>query len=116
MDGTIHEFLVGTELSAVCFVRDYIEFHFDGPILRALSNPTCSMVDVVYQYPERGSRDALCELIGLEVREVKVLQSQYIQCMLGNGYMLSIPLTQPNPFSGESAHFILGEHKPIAVW
>jgi hypothetical protein len=25
------EDLAGTELSGVCFVRDYVEFHFDGP-------------------------------------------------------------------------------------
>jgi hypothetical protein len=27
------EDLVGCELSAVCFVGDYVEFHFDGPVL-----------------------------------------------------------------------------------
>jgi len=29
--------LVDEELSAVCFVRDYVEFQFDGPTLRALT-------------------------------------------------------------------------------
>lgn len=24
--------LAGCELSAICFVRNYVEFHFDGPI------------------------------------------------------------------------------------
>ncbi|MBA3338632.1 MAG: hypothetical protein H0T54_02590 [Geodermatophilaceae bacterium] len=31
--------LVGREVSAVCFVRDYVELHLDGPILRAIRNP-----------------------------------------------------------------------------
>ena len=31
--------LVGEELSEVAFVRDYVEFHFDGPVLRALADP-----------------------------------------------------------------------------
>lgn len=31
--------LVGLEVSAVSFVRDYVELHFDGPVLRAVSDP-----------------------------------------------------------------------------
>jgi hypothetical protein len=31
--------ILGEPLSAVAFVRDYVEFHFDGPVLRAISNP-----------------------------------------------------------------------------
>jgi len=31
--------LVGHELNIVAFVMDYVEFHFNGPILRALTNP-----------------------------------------------------------------------------
>jgi hypothetical protein len=31
--------LVGRDVSAVCFVRDYVELHFDGPVLRAIADP-----------------------------------------------------------------------------
>ena len=30
------EDLVGEEINGVCFVMDYLELHFNGPILRAL--------------------------------------------------------------------------------
>ena len=30
------EELVGDPINAVCFVMDYLELHFNGPILRAL--------------------------------------------------------------------------------
>ena len=33
------EDLVGEELAAVAFVRDYVEFHFDGPVLTSLTDP-----------------------------------------------------------------------------
>jgi hypothetical protein len=29
--------LVGLELGSVCFVRDYVELHFDGPVFRSLA-------------------------------------------------------------------------------
>lgn len=51
--------LVGEEISAVCFVRDYVEVRFDGPILRALSHPVVVAADSVARFPEPGSRDAL---------------------------------------------------------
>jgi hypothetical protein len=31
--------LVGREASAVCFVRDYVELHLNGPMLRAVAGP-----------------------------------------------------------------------------
>jgi hypothetical protein len=59
--------LVGFELSAICFVRDYVELHFDGPILRSLAAPAVVLRGRRIEYPETGSRDALCGLIGRTV-------------------------------------------------
>ena len=61
------EDLVGWELSTVAFVRDYVEFHFDGPILRSLARPIVCAGSARHEFPEVGSRDALCDLIGREV-------------------------------------------------
>jgi hypothetical protein len=58
------EDLVGSELSGICFVRDYVELHFDGAILRSLSEPIVVMQSSQWRFPEEGSRDALCRLIG----------------------------------------------------
>jgi len=51
------ESLAGEELSAVSFVRDYVEFHFDGPVLRALTNPRVEIDGETISFPEPGSRD-----------------------------------------------------------
>lgn len=59
--------LSGWEVSGVAFVRDYVEFHFDGPILRALSQPSLAVRGETVAFPAPGSRDALCSLIGREV-------------------------------------------------
>jgi hypothetical protein len=38
-DGAGLRQLVGLQVSAVCFVRDYVELHLDGLALRAVSDP-----------------------------------------------------------------------------
>jgi hypothetical protein len=56
--------LAGAQLSAICFVRDYVELHFDGTILRSLSEPVVVTPAGRWTLPQEGSRDALCQLIG----------------------------------------------------
>ncbi len=62
------EELIGQRVSAVCFVSNYVELHFDGPILRSLADPSVTVDGERHRFPERGSRDALCGLVGREVR------------------------------------------------
>jgi hypothetical protein len=61
--------LAGCELSAVCFVRSYVELHFDGPVLRLLAPPVVSTEEQTFEFPIEGSRDVLCELIGQTVKQ-----------------------------------------------
>ena len=61
--------LIGLELSAVCYVRDYVELHFDGPILRCLADPIIAGSSGRFEHREVGSRDALCALVGEVVLE-----------------------------------------------
>lgn len=59
--------LPGEELSAVSFVRDYVELIFDGPILRCLAPPHIEARGGEARFPGPRSRDLLCQLIGLRV-------------------------------------------------
>lgn len=63
--------LAGCELSAVCFVRNYVEFHFDGPVLRCLAPPVVRSQGWTFEFPEEGSRDVLCGLIGQTVEQAE---------------------------------------------
>ena len=58
------QFLLGEPLSAVSFVMDYVELHFNGSYLRCLVPPVVEQGGRVARFPEPGSRDALCALIG----------------------------------------------------
>lgn len=63
--------LAGCELSAVCFVRSYVELHFDGPVLRLLAPPVISTQERSFEFPVEGSRDVLCALIGQTVNKAE---------------------------------------------
>ena len=113
-EGTLDS-LRGEELNAVCFVMDYVEFHFNGPILRALSDPKVKLSDASWRFPEAGSREALCGLIGLTVEEVFVIAGREMELRFAADKSLFIPL-QPKVGSPEAAHFVPNLSGPIQVW
>ena len=106
--------LVNDELSAVSCVRDYVEFHFDGPVLRALSDPQLEVGGTRVQFPGEGSRDALCALIGRQVTRAEVIQREYIRLEFGDA-RLTISLRQSDLNGPEAAH-LMGYPDGMAVW
>ena len=110
------EGLVGEELNAVCFVMDYVEFHFNGPVLRALAPVTVKRRSGEATFPEAGACDALRELIGGVVREVRIKDDQEILFSFIDGEQLRISLADKDRSSPEAAHFVPGPNMPIQIW
>ena len=108
--------LVGEEISAVCFVRDYVEFHFDGSILRSLSNPTVFVHGTQHRFPEPGSRDALCRVIGSTVRAMTVVEHQALKLTTTDDCEITVPLDAKNPRWPEAMHFVSHLNGPVQVW
>jgi hypothetical protein len=106
MVSTISTFdaLAGSELSAVCFVMDYVEFHFNGPVVRSLSSPVVIEEREQRVFPDPGSRDALCGLIGRSVVEASDDPDQLLIRFAGDAE-LQIPKSDPEA-GAEAAHFI----------
>ncbi len=98
--------LVGDELNIVAFVMDYVEFHFNGPILRALASPIVEQRGVRIRFPEARSRDALCALIGTEVASVNVQDGDRIEVRSNRDQTLTIPLDPNSRVGAEAAHFV----------
>jgi len=96
--------LKGLELSGVCFVRDYVELHFDGPILRSLAMPVVLVAGARYSFPEAGSRDALCALIG-RVVELAEDRPDRLKLRLTGDAVVEIPKASPDA-GPEVAHFV----------
>ena len=110
------ESLSGEELSAVNFVRDYVEFHFDGPVLRALTNPRLELDGAVVSFPNQGSRDLLCALIGRTVQSVDAQDGVRIRLVFVGGPVLIIPLDEASRTEPEGAHFQSDVTAPVQVW
>ena len=115
-EGTRISELNDQHVSAVAFVQDYVEFHFDGKILRSLSEPVVSMGRLSWRFPAVGARDALCTLIGKPVADVHVFEGDRIELDFGGGTLLAIPLSESARTGEEAAHYVSGENGPIEVW
>lgn len=98
--------LVGESLSTVSLVHDYVEFHFDGPVLRSLTNPVARSGELEWRFPEPGSRDGLCQLIGSLVEAVVLEEDAGITIVFLAGERLTIPFGVASVAGGESAHFV----------
>jgi hypothetical protein len=110
------DILIGEPLSGVAFVQDYVEFLFDGRIVRALTSPSVTLGDTVHEFPNPGSRDAFCSLIGRVVEEITVERDDAITILLSEGASVSIPLSSEHRSGPEAAHFVSGLNRPIQVW
>jgi hypothetical protein len=118
MNGHIRtiESLVGEQLSAVSFVQDYVEFHFDGPVIRALTNPIVATATGRVQVPAPGSRDALCSLIAQRVNGVEHEDNIQLRLNFGVGESLTIPLDEASHLGPEAMHFQSSPTGPVQVW
>ena len=111
------EDLIGQEISAVCFVHDYVEFHFGGPlpILRSISNPRIVVGGTEYLFPQPSSRDALCGAIGSTVRTVTLKENSFLELTTSGSCKITIPLDAENLREGEAMHLV-PESGEIQVW
>ncbi len=109
--------LIGEELNVVSFVMDYVEFHFNGPVLRALTKPTVGIRGARATFPEPGSRDRLCELIGKQVAAVSAVDDVAINISFTGGASLRIPLDHASRVGPEAAHYQSEAfNSPLTVW
>ncbi len=108
--------LDGESLSGVAFVQDYVEFHFDGKILRALTRASITSKRGSFTFPARGSRDALCSMIGRVVEHVEVHEQDRIEVVFDDASVLRVPLASEERTGPEAAHYVPGADLPIEVW
>jgi hypothetical protein len=98
------EDLIGCELGTVAFVRDYVEFIFDGPVLRSLAPPVVTVGGRRHEFPQVGSRDVLCELIGRIVEDATELSDRLSVSFTGDA-LVEIPRYSKDA-GPEVAHFV----------
>lgn len=104
------------ELSAVTFVRDYIQLQFDGPTISAFTLPTVVVSNNVFLPPHPGYRDALCALVGRVVAAAYADPGQRLQIDFADGSSLSISLKPEDHVVEEAAVYQDAQTKEWASW
>jgi len=61
------KFLKNLELAGITFIRSYIQFLFDGPVLNTYTLPKIKIKNKEFTLAQYGYYDALCSLIGKRV-------------------------------------------------
>jgi len=114
MKGSIKN-LIGERVITVAFVFDYVEFHFDHPILRLLVLPVLSEPNEEEFVPSQfGYRDKLCELIGDEVVDVEIMNEICVKIRFASGKkIIASSSFEDRP---EFLHYVPGKGLPIQVW
>lgn len=59
--------LKNLELVGITFIRDYIQFLFEDPLLNTYTLPQVKILDRVLHFNQKGYYDTLCSLIGRRV-------------------------------------------------
>ncbi len=87
--------LIGLELSAVVFVRDYVQLQFDGPILTINSDPEIEATNGVrIKWGELGFRDQLCAEISRCVVDVSAIGVDVMNILFDSQTSLLVPLVR----------------------
>ena len=107
--------IVGEQLSSVAFVQDYVELHFDGPVIRAFSAPIVSDETGTIRFPGAGSRDKLCSLIGRTVSSFELLADVELRLSLGTAELI-VPLDAARTVGPEAMHFQDSVTAPVQIW
>lgn len=103
--------LVDKQLSSVCFVFDYIEFIFHEMIFRALAKPT-----IIGLAPDLPLAEQCRLLIGATVVAVEEREGERLRLIFDRERIVEIRLSEPEPETGEAAHFVAGPNAPVQVW
>src|SRR5215208_3252761 len=108
--------LENRELSAVTFVRDYIQLHFDGPVLNAYVWPKLNSALGIFEQHAPGYRDVLCGQIGRLVVAAVVDPTTEISLHFDNNTIIAISLREEGRAGSEAAMFQDGTGKLWNVW
>lgn len=108
--------IIGCELSAVTFVRDYIQLHFDGPTISAFTLPKVTSGNATLSHPDPGYKDALCARIGRLITAAYADPGQRLQIDFADGSSLSISLRPEDHVVAEAALYTDTQKNDWASW
>lgn len=107
------------DLSAVMFVRDYIQFLFEGEqsngVLTAYNLPVTTVNGHIFNRHTNGYRDILCSLINKKVKKSEITIDRSIKITFENRDELVVPLELSGQHENSEAA-MLRMNNSIFVW
>ena len=100
--------LANKQLTAVCFVLDYINLQFDDAFLTVLAPPYVEVGEVKLEKSDAGYRDMLCERIQQNVVAALEAEGREIRVSFEDGSLIGIPLGLKEFYGREAAILQLG--------
>ncbi len=84
--------IVNRELSAVVFVRDYVQLQLDGPTVTVLTPITVSSRGVVARSGDTGFKDLLCDQISKTIVTAEARSGEALLLTVSDGSTITISL------------------------
>jgi hypothetical protein len=113
----------GEELSSVTFVRDYVQFDFNGPGLTLFHWPEIfvpegkSLAEGSYAFGEPGYRDAVCSQIGESVSKTSIVEGSALEIEFETEVIFRSSLREEDYEGPEAGHFSTGvPGEPLLVF
>jgi len=107
-------FLVGTELASVTFIRDYVQFSFDGPSISAITWPEVKVNDQTYVFADNSYCNMLRAQISKRVTDFVVVKDVSLAICFDDGSEIRISLLPEDKTAPEAAIGHYDTH--IWVW
>lgn len=89
--------LVGSQLSSVEFVQDYLQLHFNGITLTCYIWPTVFEQEVEYSKHNSEYKNVLCRVISKIITDVIVERKKLMQIFFGSESKIVLALNDDNP-------------------
>lgn len=83
---------VGEQLSAVTFVQDYLQLHFDGPILSVFTVVTVITPKGRAKTGDDQFRNLLCSCITKHVAHVQLMNHEALALHFADGRLITVSL------------------------
>lgn len=116
LSSSLFKSLEGRELAGITFIRDYIQFLFDGPILNAYTLPQVTIANATLQTDTPGYRDALCGQIGKTVVVAQEEFNQQLTLQFCDATVIHISLKDEDRVCAEAAMLQADSGKRWNVW
>jgi hypothetical protein len=90
--------IVGEQLSAVCFVQDYLQLEFDGYKLTTYTTPMVVIGDsTCIAYNQENYKNLLCDFLAKKVRDITYAETEFVEIFFDTStHSIKVML---NPFS-----------------